>query len=116
MLSRIESVAGLLKRFEGDDGVGVLNAFELVDLLVYEMANIGIIINVEFDQQIVITGCGIDFRGNFSGCYLARNLIGLAELAFDLNEKRLHEAIRFDFCAWVIFTQLNLCREDQKWP
>src|SRR5262245_12131778 len=50
---------------EGDDGVGVLDARDHLHLLVDEMADIGVVVDVELDQEIVVAGCGIDLRGDF---------------------------------------------------
>ena len=79
-----------LEGAEGDDREGVLDAGENLHLLVDEMADIFLVIDIEFGEQIVITGGGIDFRGNLGVGKRAGDLIGFAELAFDLHEKRLH--------------------------
>ena len=50
------------ERLEGDDGVGVLDAGNHLDLLVDEMADVGVVVDVELDQQIVIAGGGIGSR------------------------------------------------------
>ena len=79
-----------LEGAESDDRKSVLDAGENLHLLVDEMADVGGVIDVEFDQQIVITGGGVDLRGDLGIGKRAGNLVGFAELAFDLHEKRLH--------------------------
>src|SRR5665213_4493086 len=49
---------------EGDDGVGFLDARQDLHLLVDEVADVGILVDVELDQQVVIPRSGIDLRGN----------------------------------------------------
>src|SRR5882757_6204062 len=52
------------ERLEGDDGVGVLNAGNHLHLLVDEMADVGLVIDIELDQQVVMAGGGVDLRGD----------------------------------------------------
>src|SRR3979411_3201541 len=52
------------ERLEGDDGMGVLDAGNHLYLLVDEMADVGVIVDVEFDQQIVVARGGIDLRAD----------------------------------------------------
>src|SRR6187549_1273109 len=52
------------ERLEGDDGVGVLDARNHLHLLVDEMADVGVVADVELDQQIVVARGGIDLRGD----------------------------------------------------
>src|SRR5271170_1567151 len=75
------------ERLEGDDGVGVLDAGNDLHLLVDEVADVGVVIDVEFDQQVVIAGGGIDFRGDLSLGQRVGDGIGLTELALELDEK-----------------------------
>ena len=63
-------------------------------LLVHEMADIGAFLDVEFAQQVVMAGGGIDFRGDLGVGEMIGDLIGLAELAFDLDEKRNHSCLQ----------------------
>ena len=51
-------------------------------------------IDVEFHQQIEIAGGRIDFRGDLGVGELVGDLVGLAELAFDLHEKGDHARLR----------------------
>ena len=47
------SLAGA-ERLEGDDGVGVLDARNDLHPLIDEMADVGVVVDIEFYQQIVI--------------------------------------------------------------
>src|ERR1700738_3155279 len=75
---------------EGDDGVGVLDAGNYLHLFVDEMADVGVVVDVELDQEIVVAGGGIDLRGDLGFRKRIGNRIGLAELAFELDEKGNH--------------------------
>ena len=79
-----------LKRLEGDDGVGVLDAGDALHLLVDEMPDVGSAIDVEFHQQVVVAGGRVDLGGDLGFGQLVGHLIGLAELAFDLDEEGGH--------------------------
>jgi len=79
-----------LEGAEGDDRKRVLDAGENLHLLVDEMADVFLVIDIEFGEQVVIAGSRIDLRGDLGIGKRAGNLIGFAELAFDLHEKRLH--------------------------
>ncbi len=59
-------------------------------LLVDEMADIGAGIDVEFHQQVVVARGRIDFGGDFGFGQFVGHLVGLAELAFDLDEEGGH--------------------------
>src|SRR5438445_3339009 len=78
------------ERLESDDGVGVLDARNHLHLLVDEMADVGVVIDVEFYQEIVIAGGGIDLRGDLGLRERIGDGIGLAELAFELDEEGNH--------------------------
>src|SRR5216684_672263 len=78
------------ERLEGDDGVGVLDAGDHLHLLVDEMADVGVVIDVELNQQVVIAGGGIDLRGDLGLRERIGHRIGLAELAFELDEEGNH--------------------------
>src|SRR3954462_13905038 len=78
------------ERLEGDDGVGVLDAGNHLNLLVDEMADVGLVIDIELDQQVVMAGGGIDFRGDLGFRERIGHRIGLAKLAFELDEKGNH--------------------------
>ena len=82
------------ERFEGDDGVGILDALDGLDLLVDEMTDVGLVLDVELDQEVVVAGGRIDFGGEFSIRELVRHFVGFAELAFDLNEEGDHSRLR----------------------
>src|SRR5690349_16318951 len=83
-------VLACAERLEGDDGVGVLNARNDLHLLVDEMADVGVVVDVELDQQIVVAGGGIDLRGDLGFRERVGDGVGLAELAFELDEEGNH--------------------------
>src|SRR5881392_3964209 len=62
----------------------------LVKFYVDEKTDIGHFIDVELHQQVVVAGGRVDFRGQLRVRELVRHLIGLAELAFDLDEEGDH--------------------------
>jgi hypothetical protein len=70
--------------------VGVLDAGDDLDLLVDEMADVGVLVDVEFHQEIVIAGGGIDLGGDLGLGKRVGDDIGLAELAFDLDKEGNH--------------------------
>src|SRR5262245_30939517 len=54
------------------------------------MADIGAGIDIELDQQVEFAGSRIDFRRNLGVGDLVGNVVGFAELAFDLDEEGDH--------------------------
>ena len=66
------------------------------------MADVSRGIDVKFHQKIEIAGCGVDFRGNLGVGELIGDLIGLAELAFNLHEKGDHGRLRTGRIAYII--------------
>jgi hypothetical protein len=78
------------ERLEGDDGVGVLDARNDLHLLVDEVADIGVVVDVELDQQVVIARGGLDLGGDLGLGERVGDGIGLAELAFELDEEGNH--------------------------
>ena len=80
------------ERLEGDDGVGVLDARQDLDLLVDEMADVGVLVDVELDQKVVVARGGIDLGRDLGLRKRVGHRVGLAELAFDLDEERNHRA------------------------
>jgi thiamine-phosphate pyrophosphorylase len=71
-----------------------LHTGDSLHLLGYEVSDIGILVHVEFHQQIEITSGRIDLRGYFSIRKTVGDLIRLAELTFDLHEKGYHAHLR----------------------
>src|SRR4029453_15722889 len=51
------------ERLEGDDGEGVLDAGQHLHLLVDEVADVGVLVDVELHQQVVMAGRGVDLGG-----------------------------------------------------
>ena len=66
------------ERLEGDDGVSVLNAGNDLHLLVDEMADIGVVVDVELYQQVVIARGGIYLGGDLGLGKRVGDGIGLA--------------------------------------
>ena len=58
-----------------------------------EMADVHVALDVELGQNVELAGDVVDFRGDLRLRQRAGDRIGLAELAFDLNEKRLHRRL-----------------------
>jgi hypothetical protein len=54
------------------------------------VADIGVVVDVELHQQVVLAGRGIDLGGDLGFGKRIGDHIGLAELAFDLDEKGNH--------------------------
>src|SRR5215831_8808150 len=78
------------ERLEGDDGMGVLDARDRLHLLVDEMADVGVLVDIELDQEVIVTGGRIDLGRNLGLGKRVGHRIGLAELALDLDEERNH--------------------------
>src|SRR6476620_6148655 len=78
------------KRLERDDRPGVLDARKALHLLVDEMANVRAGLDVEFDQQVELARGRIDLGCNLGVGELVGDLVGLSDLAFDLNEEWNH--------------------------
>src|ERR1700722_9301344 len=78
------------ERLEGDDGVGVLDARNHLHLFVHEVADIGALIDIEFDEKIEVARGRVDLRGDLGLRQRVGDDIGLAKLAFDLDEKGDH--------------------------
>ena len=103
-LARRRAVEGATtspKRLEGDDGARVGDPGNGLHLLGDEMADIGRGIDVEFHQQIEVAGGRIDFRGDLGVRELIGDLVGLAELTFDLHEKGDHARLRTAKIAYI---------------
>ena len=68
--------------------MGVLDARQHLHLLVDEVADVGLLVDVELDEQIIVAGGGVDLGGDLRFGERVGDLVGLAELAFDLDEER----------------------------
>src|SRR3981081_1813807 len=79
---------------EGDDGAGVLDARHDLHLLVHEMADVGVLVDIELDQQIELAGGRVYFRSDLGFGKSVRHVVGLAKLAFDLDEEGNHARLR----------------------
>src|SRR5262249_7245743 len=82
------------ERLEGDDRAGVLDAGNGLHLLVYEVTDVGPVLDVEFHQQVEVAGGRIDLGGDLGVREAVGHLVGFAELAFDLDEGRDHSQLR----------------------
>src|SRR5712672_3278859 len=76
--------------------MGVLDARNHLHPFVDEMADVGVVVDVELYQQIVVACGGIDLGGDLGLGERVGDGIGLAELAFELDKEgnhrcRLHE-------------------------
>jgi acetylornithine deacetylase/succinyl-diaminopimelate desuccinylase-like protein len=69
---------------------GVLDLGNGLHVLGDEVADVDIARNVELGENVVIAGRGVDLRGDFTVGESGGDLVGLAKLAFDLDEKGLH--------------------------
>jgi hypothetical protein len=58
------------------------------------MPDVGCRLDIELNQQIELARRRIDFGSDFGIRQLARDFIGLAELPFDLDEKRDHARLQ----------------------
>ena len=79
------------KSLIGDGRKCVSNARQSLDLVIDEMADIGVVGKKTFHDQIVLTRCRMDLRNFFDPqCCRVGDIIGFAEFAFDLNEDCQH--------------------------
>ena len=78
------------KSLECDDCMRVDDVGNCLYFRADEMPDVNAVINVEFGQNIKMAGNGINLRSDFTICQTACDIIGLAELAFDLNKKSFH--------------------------
>ena len=70
--------------------MGVLDAGNDLDFLVDEVADVGVVIDIELHQEIVIARGGVDFRSDLGLGERIGDGVGLAELAFELDEEGNH--------------------------
>src|SRR6185369_14108980 len=78
------------ERLEGDDCPCVLDARDHLNLLVDEMSDVDAGVDIDLHQQIEFARGRIDFGGDLGVGEAVGHLVGLAELAFDLDEERDH--------------------------
>src|SRR3954454_23694540 len=81
---------GRSKSHERDDRARVLNAWNDLDFLVDEMSDVDAVVDIDLDQEVELARGRIDFRRHFGIGEPVCHLVGLAELAFDLDEERDH--------------------------
>src|SRR4029077_5495296 len=89
------------ERLEGDDGAGVLDARNDLHLLVDEVADVGLLVDVELDQQVEVPSGGIDLRGNLGLGERIGHRVGLPELALDLDEEGDHRVVSEESLSYV---------------
>src|SRR3954466_9876343 len=82
------------KRLEGNDRSCVLDAGDDLNLLVDEMTDVDAGVDIDLHQQIEFARGRIDFGGDLGVGEAVGHLVRLAELAFDLDEKRDHGTSR----------------------
>src|SRR5574337_291327 len=80
----------VLKRLEGDDGARIDDARDRLHLVADEMTDVDILLDIELCQDIEVAGGRVDLRGDLGFRERARDLVGTAERALNLNEERLH--------------------------
>src|SRR4029079_17703373 len=76
----------------GDDRPRVLDTRNDLNLLVDEMADIGAGLDIDLHQQVEFARGRIDLGGDLGVGEAVGHLVGLAELALDLDEERDHGA------------------------
>src|SRR5882672_892513 len=88
--------------------MGVLDARNHLHPLVDEMADVGVVVDVELDQQIVVARGGIDLRGDLGLGERVGDGIGLAELAFELDKEGNHRCRLRERRIWVQYSAQEL--------
>src|SRR5262245_22834461 len=78
------------ERLERQDRPRVLDARDGLNLLVDEVADIGVGLDVELHQQVEVAGGGIDLGGDLGIGEPVGHVVGLAQVAFDLDEEGNH--------------------------
>ena len=68
----------------------VLDARDGLYFLAHEMADVGGVIDIEFHQQVVVAGGGLDLRGDFGFGQRVGDGVGLAKLALELDKEGDH--------------------------
>src|ERR1700689_962434 len=82
---------------ESDDGARVLDAGNRLYFFGHEVADIHALLHIKFHQQVEIAGSRVNFRGYFGVSEPIGHLVGLAEMTFNLNEKRNHPYLHLAF-------------------
>ena len=78
------------ERLEGDDRMGILNAGKDLHFFVDEVPDVGVLIDVELYQEIIIASGGLDLRCNLGFGERIGDNVRLAEFALDLDKERNH--------------------------
>src|SRR5436309_12399833 len=78
------------KCLERQDRSRVLDARDDLHLLVDEVADIGIGVDVELHKEVEVAGGGIDLGGDLGVGEPVGDVVGLAQVAFDLHEEGNH--------------------------
>jgi hypothetical protein len=79
------------ERPKRDGCEGVLDAGYDSDAFIDEMADIDLVVDIEFGDQFVVSGGGIDLRRDLGLRQFAGDIVGPADLAFELNKEGFHE-------------------------
>src|SRR5882724_6799353 len=88
--------------------MGVLDARNHLHPFVDEMADVGVVVDVELYQQIVIARGGIDLRGDLGLGERVGDGVGLAELAFELDKEGNHRCRLRERRIWVQYSVQEL--------
>lgn len=96
------------------DRISVFDTTEFVNIFVDEVADIGVVVNVEFDQKVIVACDRVDLRGDFSIGDLIGDLVGLAKFAFDHQEERDHFSSSRMNMAQAPVSALPSCARRQK--
>jgi hypothetical protein len=88
--------------------VGVLDAGDDLHPLVDEMTDVGIVIDVELDQKIVVARGGINLGGDLGFGERVGDGIGLAELALELDKEGNHRCRLQKASYWVQYSVQEL--------
>ena len=78
------------ERLERDDCPGIVDTGNGLHLFVDKVADIGPLLDIEFDQEVEIAGGRVDFGRDLRIGERVCDRIGFAEMTFDLNEERDH--------------------------
>src|SRR5262247_2737584 len=83
----------LPKCLERQDCPRVLDARDGLHLLIDEVADIGVGIDIELHKEVEVAGGGIDLGGDLGVGDPVGHVVGLAQVAFDLDEEWNHTCL-----------------------
>src|SRR3546814_19278198 len=98
----------LRKSLEADEGEGVFDARQGLDLLVDEVTDVGPVFQIALDEQVVLTGGRVNFRDLLDVLHqLVCNPIGVAEVAIELGSGPGRERVWQEGLIWGVAGLLN---------